>query len=304
MNERNLIANLIKSLVQKTLGENYSIEQCDVKKNNSQPHKALVICKNGDNMAPTIYIGGLIDEILIGERTMNYAVDAIIKTYHETLPKGFDISSLKDFNCVKDRIIFQIVNTSLNRELLEDSPSIPFLNLSVIFKVTLDSLYDGCYATMHIKSEHLELWGVTKDTVYKYAIKNTPRLFPAEIIQFADIFREDCMKQGVSLPAGEIKADMLPMYILSNKASRYGCSCINYKNVLADFAEELGDDIYIIPSSVHEAILLPVIEVCVGLSELKDMVYSVNRTVLDSEEFLSDNVYLYSRETKQITIAI
>lgn len=305
MNERNLIADLIKSLVQKTLGEDYSVELSYVRKNNSQIHTALVIRKNDDNVAPTIYINSLIDEILIGTGSMDKAVDAIIEAYNETLPKNFDISALTDFNCVKDRIIFQIVNTSLNSELLEDSPSVPFLNLSVIFKVTLDSLYDGCDATMLIKYRHLELWGVTKETIYEYAIKNTPRLFPAEIIQFADIFRENCMEKDVSIPINQtVIADMLPLYVLSNNSYRHGCSCIHYQDLLAGFADKLGSDLYILPTSVNEVLIMPVTDSYTSPSELSDMVSDISQTYIKREEFLSDSIYIYLRDKKQITIAI
>ena len=94
----------------------------------------------------------------------------------------------------------------------------------------------------------------------------------------------------------------IPMYILSNAETDNGAAALCYKGVLDDFARKIGDDLVILPSSVHETILLPMHKND-DIGRLRDMVYDINRTVLDRSEFLSDNVYIFNRESKQLAIA-
>lgn len=73
-------------------------------------------------------------------------------------------------------------------------------------------------------------------------------------------------------------------------------------DLLKNFADEIQDDLYIIPSSIHEVLLVPAGETAGNGRELSEMVQEVNRTQVEREETLSDHVYFYSRETDRITM--
>ena len=91
------------------------------------------------------------------------------------------------------------------------------------------------------------------------------------------------------------------MYILTNETKLNGAACILYENVLYDFAQKLGEDLYILPSSVHEVILLPKLSVF-EKDELVNMVREVNTEGVAAEEVLSDHVYEYNRTQRLITM--
>ena len=97
--------------------------------------------------------------------------------------------------------------------------------------------------------------------------------------------------------------DAAPMYVLSNRTRVQGASCILYPNILKDFAAAVKSDFYILPSSVHEVILLPV-QGDEDEEGLKRMVCEVNETQVEREEVLSDSVYYYSREREKLSILI
>ena len=93
----------------------------------------------------------------------------------------------------------------------------------------------------------------------------------------------------------------VPMFVLSNIGNHNGAAAVCYKDILDRFSQKVEDDLVILPSSVHETILLP-LQKSNNMESLREMVYDSNRTVLDQSEFLSDSVYLYSRKDRQLMI--
>lgn len=81
----------------------------------------------------------------------------------------------------------------------------------------------------------------------------------------------------------------------------YGACSILYPGMLEQLAERIGGDYYMIPSSVHEFLLVPR-EREQDREELKKMIAEVNRTELPPEEVLSDHLYLYCSREREVRI--
>jgi len=131
-------------------------------------------------------------------------------------------------------------------------------------------------------------------------MKNTPALLTYELRDMSDVLIE----LMVGVPCNSMKEEfeyMVPMYVLSNKSKLNGSGCIFYHNLLHNLCEKLECDLYILPSSIHEVILIPAYDHD-SYDELTSMVKEVNSTQLSKEEILSDHVYFYSRETGQISM--
>lgn len=90
------------------------------------------------------------------------------------------------------------------------------------------------------------------------------------------------------------------MYLLTNQTKLYGATCLLYKDILKEFTDKLDANLFIIPSSVHEVILVPVSD-ALSNEYLTDLIREVNATELSLDEALSDHVYLYTREDDAIT---
>lgn len=92
-----------------------------------------------------------------------------------------------------------------------------------------------------------------------------------------------------------------PLYVMTNRTGINGASVILYDGVLRDFAETLGSDLVILPSSIHETLAIPY-EEHLNAAELENMVRSINRTEVPPEDILSNSVYRYDRETDSVCV--
>jgi len=95
--------------------------------------------------------------------------------------------------------------------------------------------------------------------------------------------------------------DIYPMYILTNQKGINGASCMIYKDVIKEFAQLIKSDIYILPSSIHEIILIP-LEGSEDKERFKRMVIDINSSQVPADEVLSDSVYMYSLEKDAIVL--
>ena len=82
------------------------------------------------------------------------------------------------------------------------------------------------------------------------------------------------------------------MFIVTNKCKLYGANALFNNALLKACAENLKDNIIIIPSSIHEVILLRESMVS-SFEEVKEMVESVNSNEVAPCDKLTDSVYRF-----------
>jgi len=280
-------------------GEGGNITINHVIKNNGCEMDGLVIMEKGKDIAPTIYLDSFYELYTNGENIKNIIRQIEVIYEQNKNNVTFDVNILKHFDTIKDKIVYKVVNYRSNEKLLEQVPHKRILDLAVVFYCLLDNEY-GRSATALIYNNNLKNWNVTIDDVYKAALKNTPDLLHSKISSMAALF-EKC---GVNVDGEEVDLkDYVPsdMYVLTNESKLNGAACILYENVLYDFAQKLGADLYILPSSVHEVILLPKLSLF-EKDELVNMVKEVNTEGVAADEVLSDHVYEYNRTERLITM--
>lgn len=280
-------------------GEGGNITINHVIKNNGCEMDGLVIMEKGKDIAPTIYLDSFYGLYTNGENIKNIIRQIEVIYEQNKNNVTFDVNILKHFDTIKDKIVYKVVNYRSNEKLLEQVPHKRILDLAVVFYCLLDNEY-GRSATALIYNNNLKNWNVTIDDVYKAALKNTPDLLHSKISSMAALF-EKC---GVNVDGEEVDLkDYVPsdMYVLTNESKLNGAACILYENVLYDFAQKLGADLYILPSSVHEVILLPKLSMF-EKDELVNMVKEVNTEGVAADEVLSDHVYEYNRTERLITM--
>ena len=280
-------------------GEGGNITINHVIKNNGCEMDGLVIMEKGKDIAPTIYLDSFYELYTNGENIKNIIRQIEVIYEQNKNNVTFDVNILKHFDTIKDKIVYKVVNYRSNEKLLEQVPHKRILDLAVVFYCLLDNEY-GRSATALIYNNNLKNWNVTIDDVYKAALKNTPDLLHSKISSMAALF-EKC---GVNVDGEEVDLkDYVPsdMYVLTNESKLNGAACILYENVLYDFAQKRGADLYILPSSVHEVILLPKLSMF-EKDELVNMVKEVNTEGVAADEVLSDHVYEYNRTERLITM--
>ena len=272
-------------------------------KNNGKVKKGLLIEAPGVNISPTIYLEEFYHRYLDGE-LVDELVQDILNFYRIVrCDRSMDTNDIEHYDTIQDKIVFKLVHTEKNRELLEGVPHIELLDLSIVFYVLLDVNSQGT-ATMTVNNEHLQYWDVTADELLALARKNVTRLLPAELFTMQqavdEILRAVPGKRKNLLIESVTEADDF-MYVLSNPIRSFGAACIVYPEVLDMAGQVLGEVYYVLPSSVHEVVLVPASK---GMKpeDMNAMVTEINQTQVAEEEILSNHAYLYQREARRLVM--
>ena len=290
--------NIIKNDIQKEFGDGFRISLTPTVKNNGVKLTGLAIMEEGCNFSPAIYLDFYYEEYTGGRTDLKKIEQGILECYRfSRLQSGrLDLSGITEWETAKSRLACKLINYNDNQELLKTTPHEKFLDFAVVCYYMLD---EDCFATTLIQDRFLSLWGIEQNELIQTAKENTFRLLTPGIHSMRDVIME--LMDGIDLCGLDNRTDS-HMYVLTNQTKKNGSICILYPDLLKNFADGLQDDLYIIPSSIHEVILVPAGETAGRGGELSEMVQEVNRTQVEREEILSDHVYYYSRETDRITM--
>ena len=283
----------VKKHIQEKLNQDVTIYP--VQKNNGRIYDGLVILDSTLNISPTIYLNPYFHRYLDGT-PMEEIYDDILKIYQDNVPKGdFDISIFREYDKVKPRIIMKLINAQKNKHLLKKVPHILVYDLAIVFLCNVSDHMKE-YATILIHNEHMDLWNITKEKLYELAQANSMKLLPPRLENLHDIYKQI---SDVSLSFLED----LNIYILTNSLKIHGATCMIYPNLLEEIANIYEDDLCLIPSSIHEILIIPYqnIPTNYSLNDIDTMIIDVNETELADDEILSDHSYIYHRDTKEIT---
>lgn len=299
----------------------------NVKKNNGVFMKAVSIIRKDENATPTIYLKEYFREYKWG-RSIESICGEIFDVYMEGISrfkKSINIDSFLDFEQIKDQIFYKLVNYDMNEKYLADLPHFRFLDMAIVFFIMVECDENG-QATAMIHNQHMENWDIDSDTLRKVAFNNTWEKFPPVIRKMEDIIAEMIMNELIeecdeddsvredfqygnygfveveNIIREEVeglKAEKeIDMYVLTNSMKTNGATCITYPNVIKEFAKKYDRDIYIIPSSIHEVILIP--GTYWEKEKINKMILEVNANELDPVEILSDHVYVFSKDDEVI----
>lgn len=263
-------------------------------KNNGTRRTGLTISRIGTNISPTIYLEEYYHQYQDGMSIEHIACN-IVELYHEIkFEHSWEVQQLQDFERIKSQIVYKLIHRSQNKKLLEDIPFIPYLDLAIVFFVLLETTEHGT-ATITITKEMQRVWDVPSLTLYQLASINTPKLLPAEFKPMRTVI---CEMLGSKQTEDDLEDNH--MYILSNTLRHLGASCILYNHVLEDIGNQLDEDFYILPSSIHETIILPA-RFSPAKSSLDEMIEEINLTQLDEEEILSNRAYYYDHQKNKLS---
>lgn len=286
--------------VQKGVGDSVSVSVYTAVKNNGTKRKGLTLTEKGVNIAPTIYLEEFYQRFLRG-MTEEKAAKEVIKLYDQVCAgRSWEKGKLEKYVSVRDHIIYRLIGKKTNMRLLEEIPHREFLDLAVVYYVLLE-VNDFGTAAMMIKKEHMKLWKVTEDELYRRAGENTRRILPEEfctmhtVIQ--DMFDLEPREASVNSEEGEFAETL---YVLTNRLRSHGASALLYEGCLEQIAKKLFCNYFVLPSSIHEVIITPDRHQF-SYEELSAMVKEINETQVEAEEVLSDHAYYYDRTRGELT---
>ena len=297
--------SVIRDLVAEKMGPGYEVLTKKILKYNSVELESLLIRKGNDQIMPTIYLESFYKDEEEGKTTEEVA-DSIIDLYEKCIA-DMDVNVNIDFSgeAVRKNVVFRLMNYEKNRELLKDSIYIRVNDLAAVYYYCV--VGDGeTLSSIRLTERSLETFGIEKDELYGLAKENTVRLFPSTMNNIKDVMKDIYQRNMLNGSCKceneeEIKSlleseDRMEMYVLSNTKGINGATCLLYDGLLDSIRRELDCDFYILPCSVHEVILLPARDED-ETEYLANMVKSVNRTNVGPQDFLSDSVYRYSKDS-------
>lgn len=271
----------------------YDIEDIkieDIRKNNGTLFTSLIIVIKDENITPNIYMEYYYNLFENGE-----CIDDILKEIAGEFVKARNRISneicevnLECFN--KDNVFIKLINAKRNEELLKSCPHIIFCDLAVTFRILFQSNEDGISSAL-LSNEEFNKWNMSVEELFETSKSNMKNFFPPVLMRLDELLRN-------RFPEYKDVPEYTPLYVLTNNCTINGASYMVYEDLLRDFASEHGS-FYVIPSSIHELILLPG-EDDYNVNDLIETVREVNEFAVSKLEYLSDNVYFYDANTNSL----
>lgn len=290
--------------------ENAEVRIHQILKNNDRMLDGMVVKLPDSNMAPTVYLNDFYKEYLDNEdisSTMMHIADIFKR--HGEVSLDFDISNITNYEMIKNRLEVRVVNYDQNRTRLDNIPHKSVEDLAFIYAINVSLDKDGAGA-ITINESIFKEWNITVDELHEQAMFNSVSLRPLRIQSLTEVILnmypfdiesdEYMMLQDA---VEDMKNSDMEMFVVTNPEKLNGAVTLFYPDAMERISKELGSGFYVLPSSIHECL---VIRDRVGLSpeELREMVKEVNKTQVDHEERLSDNIYHYDANSKKLDMVV
>lgn len=302
MTKKEFYNNVVEGIKEK-LGDEYMVDVREVIKVNLTLD-GLTIHRDSENITLTIYLNSYKEHFDSG-RPLEDIIQEIISVYQSHRnPEHIMVHDFYDFDNLKDKIIIKVIGTDKNERLLNNIPHLIMgdLGLAVIPYVMLQSDEQGNMG-FQIQHNHLKVWDKTLTEIIELAAANTNKMYNFVVKNMNEILFESFGMDVLGCNTDiELQNFDNPMYVLTDSGNKtLGASQLYLKDKIKEFADICECSLYILPSSIHELILIREDFAGICVQELKQMVQSVNATEVSDEDFLSDNLYFYNKETEEIS---
>lgn len=279
----------------------------EIVKNNGVVFDILAIQCEGENCAPVFYLKDLYSRYLQGE-SADLMADEMIRCWrqYETERKAFDYRWFFRLENVYERIVMKVVNYEENKAQLENCPHIRELDLALTFRVLMEKNADQI-GTVLVNYDMMREWDTSEFDLFDLAVKNMQQFWHPTLEPIGDVLKEllkgaDGEKDTESVCLLDYPEQWkLSMYVLSNDLRLNGATVLFYTDCLRQFAARMQKDIYILPSSIHEVLLVPEISE-MSAWDLRQIVEQVNHQIVSEEEILSNHVYRYLYKEDKLII--
>lgn len=245
------------------------------------------------NVAPSLYLEDFYNEYTSGKNA-----DAVLDSIAEAIvdhqfDEKLDISYYMVWDNIRDKVVPSLVPIKGNDEYLKDKVYATFAeDLGVVYKIPIDDLGKGSLTITEEVFDRIE--GLSDKNVLDQCARSNilgDSIYCSMFDVLKDSFRD---LYGDGYDFADMVEDMKnnPMSILSNKDKLFGAAQILNPEVMKTISDKIGNGFWILPSSVHEVIILPDNE-AFDKDELTCMIKTINETELVAQDILSDHPYRY-----------
>jgi len=209
-----------------------------------------------------------------------------------------DMTDIWDYEKMKDRLMIKLCDPELNQKYLEDKIYTMHGDFAATYCMVMHGNEES--GTCDVVTQPLmKAWGIPLEQLHKDAILADKSREPI-LVDLNEVFSSEppWIKRPKNLLTEGVEYHPLrsPILRLSNGSKRYGASMILHDDIMRRVGEILGSEFYVLPSSIHETILVPAIG-GKDVSELSLMVKEINETEVAPYEKLSDKVQHYDCKT-------
>lgn len=279
-----------------------TVDIVHVQKNNDQDRVGMTIRTEGQTVAATVYLERYYSEFpeWVSEQIIFTTIaEEYLKSQAELSQIKAMADSVKDYDSVKDSIRVQVVNKEANQESLRHCPKkeVEGTDLLAVFRVMFYNQGKECASAL-ITDAVMEKWDTDLDSLYETALKNTVDQAPAQINSMMSVLfggEESLAPEDVFQDGG--------LYILTNPQKDHGAVTMLYPGLLQSIAEATRSSFYILPSSIHEVLLIKG-DNGMDAKELQSMVMDINQREVAPQDVLSNQVYFYDGKEQKISMAL
>lgn len=274
------------------------IGEVEVVKMNDQKLHGLTFRREGSDAAPTLYLEDAYARYESGAEIMDIArelADTAVLAERGARPPEIDLS----WDKVKDNLTVRLVEKRRNRDFLRDKPYMSVGNgLAVMVDINMDRTETGDWR-IAVNNDIAAQNRYDREELLHTAMENAGRVDPPVLFDMsAALFspiRENLLDRSEPIDP----SDVAGMFVLSNESGSFGAAALFAAGMREKVADVIGDSYYVLPSSVHETIIVPQSQ---GIDEkdLVEMVKQANRSVVEPKDILSDNVYHYDRDSRSL----
>lgn len=278
---------------------NATVELNTIVKNNDTHLTGLTIRGIEQNISPTIYLEQFFERYQDGE-DMSDVLERIadVRISHE-LSERFDTEQITEFDRVKDKIVPKLVNKDWNEELLKDRVHSVVGDLAITYQILLSQDFSG-NASVTITNQIMKMWSISLEELHALALDNMKKLTPSTFEPMSKVLASMLGEDAAELFASETPSDEL-MWVLSNRSRINGAAALLDKNIMQSVIDTIGSSFYILPSSIHECIVVAASD-DMDVLQLTDMIQDVNAGQVAPDERLSDHPYRYSVEEGLLSV--
>ena len=284
-----LMEDLKQALYEQT-GEEYSVYVSTFNKLQNESYEAFTVKAESSQIGVNINAQALFEAYEEG-RSYEEVFDGTFWMVSDSVsqPPDFNLNEFTNYEIMKEKLSIQVVATERNAEILEGIPHMEVEDMSLVCRFLVEA---GAYenGTILVTNSMLENYGISKEQLFEDALKSAPEIKPSEIRSMADVLAE-IMEIDVSEFGGQLGLSMddeIPMYVASTKDRTNGAGIIAYPGFFDMAAEKVGGDFFVLPSSVHEVIIVPD-DGTKDFRVLEAMVKEVNAAQVDLKDQLSDS---------------
>lgn len=282
-------------MLRERLRDSIKSEIIPVNKNNGIMKETVGIENGIDGLKPLVYVESLYDQYCIGA-DLSACVSFVIGLYR-AMPDLHMEQYFETWEAVKPRITVRIVNWEWNKDELRDIPHKKYMDLAVYCRVVLAQNEDGIVSTV-VKNSMLRYLEVEEKELWETARHN----FQKENYLIRHIDEETGLTGSYLNKLFNLSDQEDETHILTNEYHNNGAVGMMRFDLLDRFAEQKKCNLYILPNSLNEVILIP------DRGDrtpdfLRSLVKKNNKDYPDEGD-LSENIYYYRRGKKQLEIIL